>query len=203
VISLEDLILLVDSRSRLMNSAKKGSMSAIIGLGEEKIQSILEEASASGIIVVANYNSPSQIVISGDDAAVNYASLSAKKAGAVVRPLAVSGAFHSPMMKDLIPPFKAFLDKIHFNNAAFPVITNVDAVSTRSGYAFKRKLVKQLSSPILWKQSIELMVNKGVGTFIEIGPQQVLSNLLRRWLPELTVYSIYDLPSLDSTISSL
>jgi len=203
VISLEDLILLVDFRSKLMHSAKKGSMSAIIGLGEEKVRSILEKASPLGIIVVANCNSPSQIVVSGDEGAVNYASTSARKEGAIALPLAVSGAFHSPLMESFAKPLEELLEKIYFNDASFPVITNVDAVPTIAGHDFRRKLVKQLSSPVLWKQSIELMVNKGVDVFIEMGPQQVLSNLLRRWLPKITVYSIHDLPSLDSTLASL
>lgn len=202
-ISLEDLILLVDTRSRLMNAAKKGRMSAIINLREDQLQKVLQYASRFGTVVIANYNSPTQAVISGDEAAVNSASTAAKRAGAIVLPVAVSRAFHSPLMNDLVKPFEAFLDQIRFTNARIPVVTNVDAAPTVSGQELKKKLVMQLNSPILWRQSIELMVQEGVDTFVEIGPQQVLSNMLRRWLPRLNVYNVYDLPSLDSFLTSL
>ncbi len=186
-LSFEDAVRLVRRRGELMAESPEGTMAAVVGLEAEAVEAVCREVAATGAVVVAaNYNSPQQIVVSGEVPAVTRAGELAKEAGArMVRPLAVSGAFHSPLMADAEAGLRAELDKVTFRDPLFPVIANATAEPVTSAETARTTLVKQLTAPVRWTQSIQGIAALGVQRFIELGPGKVLSGLLRRIDPEL------------------
>ena len=204
VMSLENTLKAIQKRADLMGSTKGGSMAAVLNATEEQLQAGLAEGSKVGYVDVANYNSPAQVVITGDDNAVKAASdyLLANGVRRVV-PLAVSGAFHSKFMEGAGKEFAEFISNFELNNAKLPVITNVDAEATTDAEDFRAKMPKQIYSSVHWTQTIQKMVENGVDTFIEIGPGKVLAGLNKKIAPETTVYNVFDKASLDATISAL
>ena len=204
VMSLETTLKAIQKRADLMGSVKGGAMAAILNATEDQLKAGLAEGSKAGYVDVANYNSPSQVVITGDENAVKTASdyLLANGVRRVVL-LAVSGAFHSKYMEDAGHEFESFVSELDLSNAKFPVITNVDAEPTVSKADFALKMPKQIYSSVHWTQTIEKMVSDGVEIFIEIGPGKVLAGLNKKIAPELAVYNIYDKESLESTIEAL
>ena len=195
VMSLETTLKAIQKRADLMGQTKGGSMAAILNAPEGAVEEALKEASEVGYVDVANYNSPVQVVITGDSAAI-------QKAGRVV-PLAVSGAFHSKFMENAGSEFAGFVSDLSLNDAKMPVITNVDAEMTTSSEDFRAKMPKQISSSVHWTQTIQKMVSEGVDTFIEIGPGKVLAGLNKKIAPEASVYNIYDKASLEAAVSAL
>ena len=187
-----------------MGATKGGSMAAVLNASEEQLKAGLEEGSKVGYVDVANYNSPAQVVITGDDNAVKAASdyLLANGVRRVV-PLAVSGAFHSKFMENAGKEFASFVADFNLNDASIPVITNVDAQITTKAEDFKTKMPKQISSSVHWTQTIQKMAEEGVDTFIEIGPGKVLAGLNKKIAPEATVYNVFDKASLEVTIAAL
>ena len=181
-LELEDAVRLVRRRGELMAGAPAGAMSAVVGLEAAAVEQICGAASAErGVVVAANYNSPKQIVISGDVEAVERASEMAKSAGAkMARPLAVSGAFHSPLMADAEAGLRAELERVSFRDPRFPVVSNVTAQAVTESDKARELLVKQLTSPVRWSESVQLMASQGVEHFSELGPGKVLSGLMRR-----------------------
>ena len=204
VMDLETTLKLIQKRADLMGATKGGSMAAVLNATEEQLKAGLEEGSKAGYVDVANYNSPAQVVITGDDSAVKAASdyLLANGVRRVV-PLAVSGAFHSKFMEKAGNEFASFVGGFSLNDAAIPVITNVDAQITTKAEDFKTKMPKQISSSVHWTQTIQKMVEEGVDTFIEIGPGKVLAGLNKKIAPEATVYNVFDKASLEATVSAL
>lgn len=204
VMSLEDTIRAIQKRAELMGSVQGGAMAAVLNASEEQLQTGLEEGRKAGYVDIANYNSPVQVVITGDENAV-------KKAGEYmlangvkrVVPLPVSGAFHSKYMEEAGSKFDKFLDDLNINDAKIPVITNVDAESTVSANDFRIKMPKQIYSSVHWTQTIQKMVEEGVDTFIEIGPGKVLAGLNKKIAPGTVVYSISDIETLKNTIDVL
>jgi [acyl-carrier-protein] S-malonyltransferase len=183
VFSFADGVRLVRLRGELMAKAgvaRPGAMSAILGLEREKLEEALVAASASGIVVAANFNSTTQIVISGESAAVEAAEKLCADAGAkkVVR-LAVSGAFHSPLMEYAIEGFKPGLDAVTFKAPSIPVIQNVTAREESDPAALKAGLLKQLSAPVRWVESMQHAQTLGVSEGLEVGAGKVLMGLLR------------------------
>ena len=204
VMSLEDTLKLIQKRADLMSETKGGSMAAVLNAPEGTVEKALEEASSVGYVDVANYNSPVQVVITGDSDAVNKASELLKEAGVrKVVPLAVSGAFHSKFMENAGKEFEGFVSEFALSDAKLPVITNVDAEPTTSASDFKSKMPRQIYSSVHWTQTIEKMVSEGVDTFIEIGPGKVLAGLNRKINSEITTYNVYDKESLDATVTAL
>jgi [acyl-carrier-protein] S-malonyltransferase len=201
---LETTLKAIQKRADLMGQTKGGAMAAILNAPEGSIEKALEEASSVGYVDVANYNSPAQVVITGDENAVAKAGelLSAAGARRVV-PLAVSGAFHSKFMEKAGEEFADFVSTLELNNAEIPVFTNVDASATILAAEFKNKMPKQIYSSVHWTQSIEKMIGEGVDTFIEIGCGKVLSGLIKKINPSVTTYNIFDKASLDSTVAAL
>ena len=198
VIGTDELIKLVQKRAELMSDAPDGCMAAILGLDEISINKVVEEASSEGIVCTANYNTPEQTVISGEAKAVERASELAKIAGAKrVIPLAVSGAFHSLLMKPLSENFRKYINDTNINDAVIPVVTNVDATSTIDKAELSSKMIKQMYKSVYWTQSINYMIEAGVDTFIEIGPGKVLSGMMRKISREVTVYNVQDKASLE------
>lgn len=204
VLTLENSLKLIQKRAELMNETKGGSMAAVLSCPTEKFEACLNEAFSEGYVSVANYNSPDQIVITGEDAAVKKASELLSAAGAKrVIPLAVSGAFHSELMKDASEEFAKYLQEFELNDAQIPVITNVDAQITTKSEDFKSKMPKQIRSSVYWTQTIQKMIENGVDTFIEIGPGKVLAGLNKKINAEIKTYNVYDKNSLDECINKV
>lgn len=194
VFSFEEGLRLVRQRGILMNRAvpdNQGSMAAIIGLEDKIVQEICQEV--NGICEIANYNSPGQIVISGEREAVEAACQLAEDKGArrtVV--LKVSGPFHSSLMKRAAEDFANIIGEIEFKKPAFPVVSNVTADFVEEPEEIKGLLIKQISNSVRWVESIKLIQAQGVNTFIEAGPGKVLRGLMRRIDSSLTTYNIDD-----------
>lgn len=204
VLNLEDTIKLIGKRGELMGQASDGTMAAILGLDEQKINELVKEAQAEGIVSVANYNTPEQIVITGEVSAVEKASELCSEAGAKrVVPLSVSGAFHSPLMKKASDDYKEFVDSVKIDNASIPVVTNVDAIETTEAKDFEEKMVDQIYSSVFWTQTINKMIEQGVDTFIEIGPGKVLMGMNRKISREVKTYNVFDMASLEKVIDTL
>ena len=204
VMSLDDTLKLIQKRADLMSETKGGTMAAVLNAPEGAVEKALKEASSVGYVDVANFNSPVQVVITGDTDAVSKASELLKEAGVrKVVPLAVSGAFHSKFMENAGKEFEGFVSSFSLSDAKLPVVTNVDAQPTTSASDFKSKMPRQIYSSVHWTQTIEKMISEGVDTFIEIGPGKVLAGLNRKINSDITTYNIYDKESLESTIEAL
>lgn len=204
VMSLETTLKAIQKRADLMGSTKGGAMAAVLNAPEGALEEALKEASQIGYVDVANYNSPAQVVITGDEAAVAKAGelILAKGARRVV-PLAVSGAFHSKFMENAGHEFENFVSTLDLNNAEIPVVTNVDAEPTTQSADFRVKMPKQIYSSVHWTQTIQKMASDGVEIFIEIGPGKVLAGLNKKIVPEAAVFNVFDKASLENTIESL
>lgn len=205
VMSMETTFKAIQKRADLMSaSATGGAMSAILNAPEGALEEALKEASSVGYVDVANYNSPAQVVITGDNDAVAKAGeiLLAKGARRVV-PLAVSGAFHSKFMENASKEFVGFVSDLELNNAEIPVVTNVDAKATIESSDFREKMPKQICSSVHWTQTIQQMANDGVEIFVEIGPGKVLAGLNRKIAPEAKMFNVFDKASLESTVAAL
>ena len=204
VMNLETTLKAIQKRADLMGETKGGAMAAVLNAPEGSVEEALKEASSVGYVDVANYNSPVQVVLTGDEAAVSKAGeiLLAKGARRVV-PLAVSGAFHSKFMEKAGHEFESFVNTLELNNALLPVVTNVDASETTSSEDFRAKMPKQIYSSVHWTQTIQKMAADGVEIFVEIGPGKVLAGLNKKIVPEAKVFNVYDKASLDSTIAAL
>lgn len=204
VMNLETTLKAIQKRADLMGATKGGAMAAILNAPEGSLEKALKEASEVGYVDVANYNSPAQVVITGDENAVKKAGELLSEAGARrVVPLAVSGAFHSKFMEEAGHEFASFVQDLDMENAQVPVFTNVDAQATMLSAEFKNKMPKQIYSSVHWTQTIENMIKDGVDTFIEIGPGKVLAGLNRKIDSSVKSYNIYDKESLESTINAL
>lgn len=204
VMSLDTTLKAIQKRADLMGATSGGAMSAILNAPEGALEEALKEASQVGYVDVANYNSPAQVVITGDEAAVAKAGelLLVKGARRVV-PLAVSGAFHSKFMENAGHEFEGFVNSLDIHNASIPVMTNVDASATTESSDFRVKMPKQIYSSVHWTQTIQKMSAEGVEIFVEIGPGRVLAGLNKKIVPAAKVFNIYDKASLDATIASL
>lgn len=204
VMNLETTLKAIQKRADLMGATKGGAMAAILNAPDGSLEKALKEASEVGYVDVANYNSPAQVVITGDENAVKKAGELLSEAGARrVVPLAVSGAFHSKFMEEAGHEFASFVQDLDMENAQVPVFTNVDAQATMLSAEFKNKMPKQIYSSVHWTQTIENMIKDGVDTFIEIGPGKVLAGLNRKIDSSVKSYNIYDKESLESTINAL
>ena len=183
----EDALRLVAIRANAMQKCCEkvpGTMAAIIKLPTETIEEIC--ASCTGIVVPANYNSEGQVVISGEAEAVAEACARMKEAGAKrALPLAVSGAFHSPLMEPARLELAEAIDKTPFKAPQCPVYQNVTALPSSDPAAIKENLLKQLTSPVRWTQTVQNMVADGADHFLEIGPGTVLQGLVHRIAPEV------------------
>lgn len=199
-ITFKDAVKIVNLRGKFMQEAVpvgKGAMAAVLGLDREKLAECLKNASSIGVVEAANFNSPGQIVISGETEAVNEASKLLKEAGAKrVIPLAVSAPFHSSLMKSAADKLRIELDKIEIKDADIPVISNVTALPVTKGSEIKELLVKQVTSSVLWEDSITRMESMGIGNFVEIGNGKVLSGLIKKISAHAKIYNVEGLTSL-------
>lgn len=181
-LSFEDALRLVAIRANAMQKcceAVPGTMAAVIGLPDEIVEQICAET--DGIVIAANYNSDGQVVISGEKEAVAAACEKAKAAGAKrALPLAVSGAFHSPLMEPARAELAEAIEKTVFKAPECPVYQNVTAKAETDPEVIKANVLTQLTSPVRWSQSVKRMVADGAGYFMEIGPGNVLQGLVKR-----------------------
>ena len=208
VMDMETTFKAIQKRADLMDAATKvktGAMSAVLGLDVEKIKECLKQVQTLGTAQIANYNDPTQTVITGESEAILKANELIKEAGArKVVPLAVSGGFHSALMQSATDGFYDFVKDLKLSNAKIPVVTNVDAQATVSAEDFRAKMPKQISSSVFWVQTIQHMLNEGIDTFIELGNGKVLAGLNRKICPaEVKTYNVYDAQSLNDTVNNI
>ena len=204
IVDLETVLKLIQQRANLMNEAAEktsGSMAAVLGLDNETVINLTKEMNN---VYVANFNSPGQVVITGAKEEINANLDKFKEAGAKrVLPLAVSGAFHSPLMQSAGDAFVDFVENFDFKDTSIPVYTNVDAEATTKGEEVKNKLPKQICSSVRWTQTIENIQQKGITNFIEIGPGKVLAGLNKKINADINTLNIYDYESLMAVISEI
>lgn len=180
-----------------------GGMLAIIGLSLNNARKCVDEASSIGPVGLANVNSDGQVVISGSRDALKKAGSLCEEMGArKIIPLQVSGAWHSPLMKDAAKGLESALDDAGFYEPEIPVVANVTADLIRSGDEAKRLLKQQVTSPVLWADSIKKLRRSGFDTFIEVGPGKVLQGLMKR-VKDVTVYGTHDQEALEETLKKL
>ena len=201
--SAHDTLRLVFRRGELMHAASlenPGTMHAVMGLAMEQVQEITQKARAAGPVSVANHNTKTQIVITGSVPGVEKASEMAKQAGARVVPLPVSGAWHSQLMEKAAVKFADFLSTFAFHKPAIPVVTNVMAEPCEDGPSLAQIMSRQLISPVRWYDGVLAMAGAGARVFVEVGPKNVLSGMVKKILPrdgDFKIYSVGDLKSLE------
>jgi len=197
-LSPTDAISLVRRRGELMAAARSGGMAAVIGLDDATIDDICANVSTpDAAVVVANYNSPGQTVISGEVSAIERASTALKDAGAKrVIPLKVSAAFHSPLMRDAAHALQANVELYSISAPQIPVISNITARPLLDVEAIRAELPAQVNSAVRWVSTIEYLSASGVDHFVEIGAGTVLAGLIKRIVPNATVTSIGDVASM-------
>jgi [acyl-carrier-protein] S-malonyltransferase len=183
-LAYRDAVRLVGLRAEAMYAAgvdRPGAMAAIIGMAEANLDAFIEEARKAGIIEPANYNSPVQVVVSGEVTAVDRAVEIARGHGAKrAIKLNVSGAFHSPLMEAAEEKLAVALESVPFSQARIPVVSNVTAKAVSLPAEVAQCLRRQLTSPVLWHQSMRYLLQRGVRAFVEVGPGNVLCGLLKR-----------------------
>ena len=201
-LSFEEGLRLVKIRGELMYQAgieQPGTMAAVLGLDAEVVDEICLSVESTGIVRAANYNSPGQIVISGDVAAVHEAMALAKEKGARrALELVVSGAFHSPLMAHAADGLAEALKKAEIKDTDIPVYTNVQATPSYKGGEFRDLLHKQLTHPVRWEEIITNMSGDGFDSFYELGPGKVLSGLNKRIVRDLGCQSIGSVDELSA-----
>ena len=182
VLSFEDGLKLVAARANAMQDAcdaHPSSMAAILGLPDEKVEEICQ--SINGIVVPANYNCPGQLVISGETSAVEEACVKLKEAGAKrALMLPVNGAFHSPLMQPAQEKLAAAIENTKFRNPTIPVYQNITTTAVSDPEEIKQNLIKQLTGPVKWTQSVQNMIKDGASIFIEVGPGKTLQGLIKK-----------------------
>jgi [acyl-carrier-protein] S-malonyltransferase len=203
--ALADAVVLVQKRGRFMQEAVPagmGLMAAILGMERQDVEKTCHEAAKNGIVAPANYNSPGQIVIAGEKKAVEKAMELARAGGAKkVIPLSVSVPSHCAMMKTAGDRLAQELERVAISDLSFPIVNNADAKFVRKASELRPSLIKQISSPLFWEDSINTMAADGCDTFIEIGPGKVLSGLVKRIVKNAKVLNVEDQKSMNETLS--
>lgn len=206
VLNLADAVRLVEKRGQYMQQAVPagtGAMSAIIGLDDAAIAKACEEAAQGEVVSPVNFNSPGQVVIAGNKAAVERANELCKAAGAKrALPLPVSVPSHCALMLPAAEKLAADLAALEFHTAVIPVLNNVDVSVAIDPVAIKDALVRQLHSPVRWTESIEWLAAQGVDTVIELGAGKVLSGLIKRINKDLKTASVPDLDALKAALAA-
>jgi [acyl-carrier-protein] S-malonyltransferase len=195
-LEFEEALLLVRERGRLMKESsieRPGGMAAVIGLNDQQLQAVVDESQAHGVVTMANSNSPGQTVLSGEVGALLWAMDLAKARGAkLVQRLAVSIASHSPLMQQASVHFSELLSQVNMRPPIVPLIANISAQMLNSVEELRHELNGQLTRPVQWTNSVHTMVEHGVETFIELGPKQVLTSLIRRINSQVQTLSLSD-----------
>jgi [acyl-carrier-protein] S-malonyltransferase len=204
---LDDAIRAVRRRGEFMQDAVApgvGAMAAILGLHGEAVREVCHEAAEREVVEIANFNGPDQIVVSGHVAAVERAVALAKRRGAkrAVR-LQVSAPFHCSLMRPAGERLAAVLKEIRIADPKVPLINNVDAEVVTRGAEVEEGLIRQVSSPVRWVETVHRLVKEGVSVFLELGPGRVLTGLIRRIAPEARAFHAEDVLSLRAAIDGL
>ncbi len=195
VVSLPQTFYLVKLRGELMEREAQrspGAMYAIIGLPASELEALVEKAKEKGVVAVANFNSPEQIVITGEVAAVEAVATEASRRKARAIRLKVSGAYHSPLMAAAEKDFQRALEGITFSPPKISIYFNVTAQSESDPQVIKAIMARQISSSVRWVELIQNMAKAGVTTFVEVGPKKVLSNLIKKILPGVRIHQVED-----------
>ncbi len=210
-LDFKDALKIVKERGKFMQEAVPlgvGGMAAVLGLDKKNLPEILQKTKGHGLVEVANYNSPEQIVLTGEVEGLKVACEEALKLGAKKAvPLSVSAPFHSSLLASAGEKLKKELSGIDIRKSKINMITNVDGRPVVGAEEIKPKLVDQVSSSVLWQQSVELMIKDGVNTFVEIGPGKSLSGFVKRigkaMGKEVRALNVSDVESFRDTVSKL
>ena len=203
-ISVQTAAKLISARANAMSKINTGAMSAIIGLSADLLGEVLKEASVCGYVDVANYNTPEQTVITGENDAVAKANeLALAKGARRAIPLAVSGAFHSKMMLEPSKEFEKAIVPSEISDAKIPVITNVDALPTTKAEDFIKKMPEQIYSSVQWVKTLNYLFENGVDNYIEIGPNKILTGLVRKTLKDVKISAITTVADLEKYTDEL
>ncbi|HEX8721238.1 MAG TPA: ACP S-malonyltransferase [Pyrinomonadaceae bacterium] len=207
-LGLSDALKVVRQRGRFMQEAVpvgEGAMAAVLGAELSAVEEACAEAArAGGVCEPANVNSPGQIVIAGSAAAVERATPLLKERGAKrVIPLKVSAPFHCALMLPAQERLAAVLEGVEFRDLSVPLVTNVDAKVVRTAGEARESLVRQVSSPVRWRESVELLARGGVETFVELGPGKVLTGLVRQTSPQSRGLNVEDAAGLEAARAAL
>nr|WP_320011853.1 ACP S-malonyltransferase [uncultured Desulfobulbus sp.] len=187
VLSLEDTLALVTKRGELMEregAANPGGMRAVLGLSIDEVKEVLAGYEGNGVAVVANHNTGAQIVLSGDEEGLQGVGALCSEKGAKVIPLKVSVANHSPLVAGAVDDFAAFMENITFAAPKVPVLFNVTGEKETDPAVIKSIMARQIASTVCWLPSIEQMVKEGVEVFVELGPKNVLTGMMKKILPK-------------------
>jgi len=199
---------LVHNRGRYMQEAVpegEGSMAAILGLEDDQMARICAAGANGAVVEVANLNAPGQVVIAGHRGAVEKAVAAAQEAGARrAIMLNVSAPFHCSLMEPAADRLAPELAAASFADPSIPVVCNVDAEAVRSGAAARDALLRQVTSPVRWTETLQFLAGQGVDVFVEVGPGRVLSGLVKRTLGrDVTIYSVDEREELDAVVQAL
>lgn len=200
-IEVGDAIRLVRARGRLMQSSgsgRDGAMAAVLGLDDAQVPELIRRASAHGVFGIANRNSPGQIVVSGERAAIETSVEIGRELGAKrVLVLPVSVAAHSPLMAEAAAGMREVLATVEIKDPIVPLLANADARPITTADGIRAELVEHLTTGVDWVRAVETMATAGVRTFVEVGPGKVLTNLIKRIAPDLTAFALDDADAFD------
>jgi len=200
-----DAIRLVRERGRLMQSSgsgRDGAMAAVLGLDDAAVPELIRRASAHGVFGVANRNSPGQIVVSGERAAIEASVEIGRELGAKrVLVLPVSVAAHSPLMAEAAAGMREVLASVEISDPVVPMLANADARPITTADGVRTELVEHLTAGVDWVRAVETMVAAGVDTFVEVGPGKVLTNLIKRIAPDATGIALDDAGALERLVA--
>jgi [acyl-carrier-protein] S-malonyltransferase len=206
-VSFRDAVGLVQKRGRYMSEALApgaGLVAALLGLTAETVKDICRMASSVGVVAAANFNSPGQVVIAGEKAAMERAIELAKTQGCKKAiPLPVSVPVHTPLMQQAADRLAKDLAAVRWSDLSAPLVNNAEAKAISRAHEIQASLVLQLPSSVLWEDTVQTMGRMGVTTFVEIGPGTVLTGLIRRILPEAKLLNVNDPKSLDATLKAV
>lgn len=206
VISFEDGIKLVKERGRIMEEAGikvKGKMAAVLKLKEDKVEELVNKCKEFGVIEVANYNCPGQIVIGGESAPIDKSIEIAKELGGMAIPLKVSGAFHTSLLKEASEEFYNYIEKVRFNEIDEKIYSNLKGNLYVKEDNIKNILKNHMVKPVYFEEIIRNMISKGVDTFIEIGPGKTLTGFVKKIDRKVKILNVYDIESLNNCIKSI
>ena len=206
-LTYREAVAIVQKRGRYMAEAVPpgtGLVAALLGLTADIVKELCREASAVGVVAAANFNSPGQVVIAGEKAAVERAIELAKARGCKKAiPLPVSVPVHTPLMQKAADRLAGDLAGIAWSDLKMPLVNNAEARPISKAVEIQASLVRQLPSSVLWEDSVKAMVAMGVTTFVEVGPGTVLSGLIKRVVPDAVTLNVNDPKSLEATRAAL
>jgi len=206
-VTFQAALSLVQKRGRYMAEAVpagSGQVVAVLGLSRDVIREVCREASARGVVAPANFNCPGQVVIAGEKAAVERATeLARAKGSRKVIPLPVSVPVHTPLMQVAADRLAHDVAATTWSDLSVPLVNNADAKPMQLASEVQPSLVRQLPSPVLWEDSVRMMSEMGVTTFLEVGPGTVLAGLVKRIVPDAVTGNVHDPRSLEATMKML